>query len=155
MDAAVARRRIYIGDAVFIDDARPDVAAAYPALPRNYRGGWGFMLLTNMLPNQGNGAYTIVIYAMDREGRVVSIGSRTLTCNNANATRPFGAIDTPGQGGTASGANFVNFGWALTPLPKYIPNDGSTITVFVDGVARREPDLQQLPIRHRVAVSRA
>ena len=131
--------RIYIGDAVFIDDARPDVAAAYPALPRNYRGGWGFMLLTNMLPNQGNGAYTLAIYAMDREGHVISIGSRALTCDNANATRPFGAIDTPGQGGTASGANFVNFGWALTPLPKYIPNDGSTITVFVDGVALGNP----------------
>ena len=93
------------------------------------------MLLTNMLPNQGNGAYTLVVYAMDREGRVISIGSRTMTCNNANATRPFGAIDTPGQGGTASGSNFVNFGWALTPLPKHIPNDGSTIRVFVDGVA--------------------
>ena len=36
------------------------------------------MLLTNMLPNQGNGAYTLSVYAMDREGRVVSIGSRTL-----------------------------------------------------------------------------
>jgi hypothetical protein len=131
--------RIYLGDAVFIDDARPDVAAAYPALPRGYRGGWGFMLLTNMLPNQGNGAYTLAIYAMDREGRVISIGSRTMTCNNANATRPFGAIDTPGQGGTASGTNFVNFGWALTPLPKFIPNDGSTITVFVDGVALGNP----------------
>jgi Viral BACON domain len=131
--------RIYIGDAVFIDDARPDVSAGYPTLPRNYRGGWGFMLLTNMLPNQGNGAYTLAIYAMDREGHVVSIGSRALTCDNANATRPFGAIDTPGQGGTASGASFVNFGWALTPLPKYIPNDGSTITVFVDGVALGNP----------------
>lgn len=28
----------------------------------------------------------------------------------------------------------VNFGWALTPQPKYIPLDGSTIYVFIDGV---------------------
>ena len=131
--------QVYLGDAVFIDDARPDVVASFPAYPRNYRGGWGFMLLTNMLPNQGNGAYTLSAYAMDREGRVVLVGSRTFTCDNAHATRPFGAIDTPGQGGTASSANYVNFGWALTPLPKFIPNDGSTMTVFVDGVSFGNP----------------
>jgi hypothetical protein len=33
----------------------------------------------------------------------------------------------------------VNFGWALTPQPKAIPTDGSTITVFVDGVAVGHP----------------
>ena len=131
--------QVYLGDAVFIDDARPDVVASFPAYPRNYRGGWGFMLLTNMLPNQGNGSYTLSAYAMDREGRVVLVGSRTFTCDNAHATRPFGAIDTPGQGGTASSANYVNFGWALTPLPKFIPNDGSTMTVFVDGVSLGHP----------------
>jgi hypothetical protein len=56
-----------------------------------------------------------------------------MTCSNANATRPFGAIDTPGQGEVAFGSGFVNFGWALTPPPKMIPLDGSTITVLVDG----------------------
>ena len=56
-----------------------------------------------------------------------------ITCNNAQATRPFGAIDTPAQGGIASGANYVNFGWALTQMPKTIPFDGSTFSVFVDG----------------------
>ena len=63
------------------------------------------------------------------------LGTRTMTCANASATLPFGAIDTPAQGGTASGAGYVNFGWALTPLPKTIPINGSTITVLVDGVA--------------------
>jgi len=33
----------------------------------------------------------------------------------------------------------VNFGWALTPLPKIIPNDGSTMTVFVDGASFGSP----------------
>ena len=58
-----------------------------------------------------------------------------MTCTNASATLPFGAIDTPEQGGVASGSAYVNFGWALTPLPKTIPTDGSTISVLVDGVA--------------------
>ena len=46
------------------------------------------------------------------------LGERTMTCANASATKPFGAIDTPTQGGVASGTSFVNFGWALTPQPK-------------------------------------
>jgi hypothetical protein len=58
-----------------------------------------------------------------------------MTCTNASATKPFGTIDTPTQGGVASGANFINFGWALTPQPKIIPIDGSTITVVVDGAS--------------------
>ena len=32
---------IYVGDAIFIDGARPDVETAYPAHPLNSRGGWG------------------------------------------------------------------------------------------------------------------
>jgi hypothetical protein len=131
--------RIFLGEAAFIDDARPDVAAGYPAFPRNYRGGWGYMVLTNMLPGQGNGTYSLSVYAQDREGYQVALGTRTFTCNNAQATRPFGTIDTPSQGGTASGTAYVNFGWALTPMPKFIANDGSTIAVFVDGVAVGSP----------------
>ena len=125
--------QVYLGEAVFIDDARPDVLAAYPAMPRNYRGGWGFMLLTNMLPNQGNGSYTLFVHAVDREGHSFSLASKTIVCANASATLPFGTIDTPGQGETVAGAAYVNFGWALTQAGKFIPFDGSTITVFVDG----------------------
>ncbi|MCP5053730.1 MAG: hypothetical protein GY940_41575, partial [bacterium] len=58
---------------------------------------------------------------------------------NANAVKPFGAIDTPTQGGAASGSGFVNFGWALTPQPNTIPTDGSTITVWVNGVPLGNP----------------
>ena len=56
-----------------------------------------------------------------------------MTCDNANATAPFGTLDTPGQGQTVSGSSYVNFGWALTQQPKFIPVDGSTLTVYVDG----------------------
>jgi hypothetical protein len=101
----------------------------------NTKAGWGFMVLTNMLPNQGNGTDLFYMYAQDREGRSTLLGTRTMTCANASATLPFGAIDTPEQGGAASGTAFVNFGWALTPQPKSIPVSGSTITVLVDGVA--------------------
>ncbi len=125
--------QIFVGFAVFIDGARPDVQAAIRPIPLNSRAGWGFMVLTNMLPNQGNGTYQFFVYAHDRDGHTTLLGTRTMTCANASATKPFGAIDTPTQGGPASGTSFVNFGWALTPQPKMIPIDGSTITVLVDG----------------------
>jgi hypothetical protein len=131
--------QIYVGSGVFIEGARPDVEAAYSTHPRAERGGWGFMLLTNMLPNRGNGTFTFYVYARDREGTVVQLGTRTLTCSNASATAPFGTIDTPAQGATVSGAGYVNFGWALTPNPKSIPIDGSTLMVYVDGAAIGRP----------------
>ena len=91
------------------------------------------------------------IWGQDREGNPQLLGTRTITCDNSHATRPFGAIDTPTQGGVASGTNFVNFGWALTPLPKTIPTDGSTITALVDGASigtvdhnHPRPDIQGL-----------
>ena len=52
---------------VFVDGARPDVGVAFPTYPRNMRGGWGFMVLTNMLPAQGNGTYTLLRPCIDRE----------------------------------------------------------------------------------------
>ena len=128
--------QFFVGSGLFIDGARPDVQATYPTYPMASRAGWGFMILTNMLPGGGNGSYQLFVYAHDREGRARLLGNRVITCDNAHATKPFGTIDTPTQGGTASGTSFVNFGWALTPTPKTIPTNGSTITVLVDGVSR-------------------
>jgi hypothetical protein len=53
--------------------------------------------------------------------------------------KPFGAIDTPTQGGNASGSGFINWGWVLTPQPNSIPFNGSTINVYVDGVNLGHP----------------
>jgi len=131
--AGEGNSQIFIGDAVFVAGARPDVENIYTGYPFNYRAGWGYMLLTNMLPSQGNGTFKLYAYASDKEGDRL-LGVKTITCMNASAIKPFGAIDTPAQGGDASGSAFVNFGWALTPLNKSIPKDGSTITVWVDGV---------------------
>ena len=44
-----------------VDGARPDVEAAY-AMPYDYQAGWGYLLLTNMLPNQGNGTFRLHVY---------------------------------------------------------------------------------------------
>jgi len=129
----------YIGDAVFVEGARPDVELMYPGYPNNNRAGWGYMLLTHFLPGGGNGTYTFHAIAMDVESNEVTLGTRTVTCDNANAVEPFGAIDTPDQGGEASGDMFMNIGWVLTPQPNSIPVDGSTIDVFVDGVNLGNP----------------
>lgn len=125
---------MFIDNAVFIEGARPDVEMFYPDYPNNHRAGWGYMLLTYFLPNGGNGAYTFYAKATDVEGNVTTLGTKTITIDNANAVKPFGAIDSPSQGGVASGDSFLNAGWVLTPQPNSIPTDGSTIDVYVDGV---------------------
>lgn len=129
----------YIGDAVFIAGARPDVEILYPGYPNNSSAGWGYMMLTHFLPDGGNGTYTFHAVAEDVEGNIVTLGTKTVTCDNANAVKPFGAIDTPEQGGEASGASYRNQGWVLTPQPNSIPTDGSTIDVYVDGVNLGNP----------------
>ncbi|MDQ1353539.1 MAG: hypothetical protein QG657_3845 [Acidobacteriota bacterium] len=125
---------VFIGDALFVEGARPDVETAYPSYPYNYKAGWGYMMLTNFLPNGGNGTFTIVAKVVDVEGNEVTLGSKTITVDNAHAVKPFGAMDNPAQGGTASGTAFKNQGWVLTPLPNTVPKNGSTIDVYVDGV---------------------
>jgi hypothetical protein len=134
---------IFIGDAVLVEGARPDIVAAYPDYPMNYKAGWGYMMLTHFLPNQGNGNFTLHAIASDKEGNETGLGGKTITCDNANAVKPFGAIDTPAQGGSAHGKAYVNFGWALTPQPNTIPVDGSTINVWVDGVPLGHPVYNQ------------
>ena len=130
---------VYIGDAIFVAGTRPDVAAAYPTYPLSYRGGWGYHLLTNFLPNSsgaaghGNGTYKLWAIAYDREGNTTRFGPRTITVNNAGATKPFGTIDSPAQGGTASGTSYRNSGWVLTPQPCAMPLDLRGTTVYVDG----------------------
>ncbi len=130
---------IYIGDAVFVEGARPDVEAVYPTYPNSYKAGWGYMLLTQGLPNGGNGTYTLIAKATDMEGNEVTLDSKTITIDNAHAEKPFGSIDTPGQGGTASGSDFFNWGWVLTPPPNRIPISGDTIDVYVDGINLGHP----------------
>lgn len=97
------------------------------------------MMLTFGLPNQGNGLFTLHAMAQDVSGHRVLLGSKQITSDNANRVKPFGTIDTPNQGEIISG-NYVNFGWVLTPLPKMIPTDGSTIWISIDGIYIAQPD---------------
>jgi hypothetical protein len=129
----------YIGDALFVEGARPDVETAYSQYPNSSRAGWGYMMLTNFLPNGGNGTYTFHAIAADSSGHEVTLGTTTVTIDNAHAVKPFGAIDTPAQGGAASGSNYRNNGWVLTPMPNSIPTSGSTINVYIDGVYLGHP----------------
>jgi Leucine-rich repeat (LRR) protein len=129
----VENQRQFIGDAVFIEGARWDVAEAYPDYPNNNKAGWGYMMLSNFLPNGGVGTYQLMAVAYDNDGNETVIGSKSVVIRNDLSEMPFGTLDTPPQGGMVSGSTYINWGWALTPQPNTIPVDGSTITVWVDG----------------------
>jgi hypothetical protein len=137
---------VYIDTADIVAGARPDVQQLYPTYPGNNQAGWGLEVLTNELPSNmgttavGNGTYNLHAIAHGTDGQSTDLGTKTIIVNNAAAVLPFGTIDTPTQGGTASGTAFVNFGWALTPVKtNIIPIDGSTIWVFIDGVRMGHP----------------
>ncbi len=132
-------RLVYIGDALLVEGARPDIEAAFPDYPGNYRAGWGYMLLSHFLPNGGNGNFRLYAVARDINGNKYTLGAHNITCDNATAVKPFGAIDTPTQGGAASGSDFRNHGWALTPQPDLIRVTGFRIYVYIDGVQKGNP----------------
>lgn len=135
-------KQVFVGSAVLVEGARPDVAAQFPTYPNRTRAGWGYLMLTNMLPNRGDGVFTFYVYADDASGRsrllpLAADGtttSITITCANSAAINPFGAIDTPKQGQTVSGI-VDNFGWVLSRRPaRADPPSGGVVTVFIDGV---------------------
>jgi hypothetical protein len=130
--AGEAPGQVFIGDAIRVPGARPDLSIPYGGFPEWRMAGWGYLLLSNVLPDSGNGTFTFSAYADDIEGNHTLLGRRTVTVDNANATKPFGTIDGPAQGQTVSGT-ILNSGWALTPAGRMIPLDGTTIKVYVDG----------------------
>ncbi len=147
-DTSISRIAIYrlegntrhlIGNASRVENARTDLETAYPDTPENYKGGWGYMLLSHFLPGGGNGDYRIQAVAFDPVGQETVLGTVTITVDNANSVNPFGAIDAPLPGERISGGSYRNSGWVLTPLPNSIPTDGSTITVYVDSRSQGHP----------------
>lgn len=137
-----ATGRVFVGQAPRVAGARPDVRAAFPAFPENDLAGFGLMVLTNVLPNNGNGVFVFSADAVDAVGHVTTLGERVITATNGSSTLPFGTIDTPRQGATVSGI-VTNFGWALAQQPNAIPIDGSTIDVVIDGVVVGHPIYNQ------------
>jgi hypothetical protein len=108
--------KVFIANGIMADGSRPDVESGFPGRPLNYRSGWGYLLLTINMGGVGvsNGTFKLTAIAWDKEGRSTILGSKTITLNNAGATKPFGSIDVPSYGATFSGRQFT-FGWALTP----------------------------------------
>lgn len=137
------RRVVLIGEAARVPGARFEDGRRYP---EERSAGWGYLLLTNMLPRLspfqpygGQGTITLSVYVTDLEGQVSYIGGPTVTLDNDTLAKPFGALDTPGQGQTVSGT-FPIFGWALTPddgTGIVIPTDGSSMVVYIDGLPVR------------------
>ena len=123
----------FVGDATRVEGARPDVQATFPTAPHSSRLGWGYLLLTNFLPGLGDGTYRIHAVADDADGHSTFLGTKTFTAANSTATTPFGAIDTPDQGGTVSGT-VTNFGWVLSRGPRRAdPPGGGTVQLVIDG----------------------
>ncbi len=140
--------QVFIQYGNFIAGSRPDVAAAYPGYPNN-NWGFGTQLLTNELPDsngdggRGNGTYTLYAIAVDPYGHSATIGAATISVDNRDSVLPFGTIDSPPEGGTASGMPYVNYGWALAPQPNTIPTNGSTMWVYIDGQPVGNPTYNQ------------
>ena len=130
---------MFVGNASLVADARPDIQTTFPSAPWNYRAGWGYMMLTNFLPG-GNGTFNLHAIATNKAGQTADLGTHTIVVDNAHASKPFGTIDTPDQGATAAGNAYINFGWALTQVSRCIALDGSTIFVYIDGVAVGHPN---------------
>jgi probable HAF family extracellular repeat protein len=130
--------QVFIGNAVFVEGARPDIARAYAGTPRSSRAGWGYLMLTNFLPNQGNGTFKLYAYADDADGHTSLLGTRTITCANNNSTKPFGAIDTPAQGEAISGV-FANYGWVLAQGKTLAYPPFGTVSLVVDGAFGPSP----------------
>lgn len=148
------RAVVFIGQAALLPGARPDVEAAFPTAPAAQRAGWGLLVLTPMLPHVpagqphgGQGAIALHVLATDAAGNRVWLGrsqhdhaTTRIVLANDGIAKPFGTIDTPGQGAVVSGT-VHNFGWALTPDTDtisgngdiVIPTTGSTMVVFLDG----------------------
>lgn len=115
---------VFVGNATFVEGARPDVAQLYPDFPHYTRAGWGYNLLSNVL---ADGPHTFLAKARDKEGNEVTLGEKTIIINNASDVHPFGTIDFPKPGGVISGAYRVH-GWALTH-----PSDTITsVAVVID-----------------------
>ncbi len=133
---------VYIADAFFVPGSRTDVEGLNPGAPANYRAGWGYLMLTTGLRSvtgpQGNGVYKLHAIATDEEGNQFKLGSKTITVDNLNSKKPFGALDTPAPGETVSGT-ILNWGWAMTPKPAAIAVDGLGVWVGVDGVNFAHP----------------
>ena len=93
-------------------------------------------------PTSGNGTTTLHAYASDDDGHATLLGSKTITCTNATATKPFGTIDTPGQGETVSGT-IVELRLGADAAAGRDPDRRLDDLVYVDGAPAGHPIYNQ------------
>jgi hypothetical protein len=89
-------------------------------------------------PTNGTGPGLVPV-SVNPTGLAAGTYTGIITVTDTNAVKPFGAIDTPGQGGSAWGSSYRNWGWVLTPQPNLIPTNGATIGIWVDGINPGHP----------------
>ena len=126
--------REYICDAFILENSRPDIEAAFKDYPGTNRSGWGFTVSMDLFPVDQNTHYKFYAVAVDKTGHETLFQSRVVITDVSLNTKPFGAIETPASGETISGKDYINWGWVLAQKKNYIPSDGSTISVLIDGV---------------------
>ena len=106
-------------------------SSAYPTMPRNDRAGFGFMILTNMLPNQSNG---LIPHSCGGSGCRSSLDPARVTDDLLLQRLRHSAVLHNRHASTELDyrlQNYLNFGCALTPQPAMIPTDRSSIQVIV------------------------
>jgi NHL repeat len=127
---------VYVGDALFVSGARPDVASQFSSFPQSNRAGWGLMVLTNMLPHVpsggaagGQGTFQLSAYAVDTSGAASLLGRSLVTVDNDNSQLPFGTIDSPASGGVLVGQQLFT-GWGIGAGNRCL----TSFRMYVDGV---------------------
>jgi len=75
-----------MGHAIFIDGARPDVVAAFPATPRNTFSSWSFPIDPADIP-RSRGPLAIYAIAHDVDGHATLLGTRTVTVDAVARTQ--------------------------------------------------------------------
>ncbi len=109
--------QIFVGFAVFIDGARPDVAAAFPTYPAQHAGRLGLHGADEHAAESGERHVSCSTCGRRiARARGDDLGTRTMTC--ANATRPSRSARSIRRSRAAwrRERRYVNFGWVLTPL---------------------------------------
>ena len=97
------------------------------------------MVLTNMLPNQGNGAFVFHMWAKDREGNSVLSGNADDDVRERERDETVWGDRYADARGGGVGRHYAVFGWVLSRQARADPPVGGTVTVQVDGVTVGSP----------------
>ena len=121
---------VFIGDAVLVEGARPDVQAAFPTSPRSYRAGWGYLLLSTFCRASATARSTTAI-ADDADGHLDGAG---IEDDHVRQQHRHGAVRRDRHAG--AGVNGRGLGeqirWVLRRAPAIDPPGGGSAS-RIDG----------------------